>query len=53
MPGAAAWVQFNRDMSRQWPSITAKGTPPADADHWLGVEKKFEAVFGSAPPTEP
>ena len=52
-PGATAWIAFNREKSRQWPNITTKGTPPDDADKWLGVEKKFEAVFGSAPPSEP
>ena len=52
-PGAEAWVAFNRDMSRQWPNITEKGTPPADADAWLGVAKKFESAFGVPPPSEP
>jgi ferredoxin len=51
--GAAAWIAFNRDMSRQWPNITEKGTPPVDADAWLGVDRKFETVFGTAPPAEP
>jgi ferredoxin len=43
---------FNRDKSREWPNITAKGTPPADADQWIGVEKKFESVFGVPPPNQ-
>ena len=51
--GAAPWVPFNREMSRQWPEIETKGTPPADADSWLGVEKKFEAEFGVPAPSEP
>ncbi len=49
-PEAAAWVIFNRDMSRQWPNITEKTDPPADADGWLGVEGKFEQVFGTPAP---
>ena len=51
--GVAPWVAFNRAMSRQWPNITEKGTPPADADAWLVVDRKFETVFGTALPAEP
>jgi len=29
------------------------GPKLAHAEVWLGVEKKFETVFGSAPPNEP
>jgi len=49
-PEAAAWVAFNREKSREWPNITEKGEPPADAEKWLGVSKKFEATFGTPPP---
>jgi ferredoxin len=51
-PGGAEWVKFNHDMSRQWPNITEKGAPPADAETWIGVEKKFESVFGMPAPTK-
>jgi ferredoxin len=49
-PEAAAWVPFNREKSREWPNIAEKGEPPADADKWIGVKKKFEAAFGVPPP---
>ena len=49
-PEAAAWVPFNREESREWPNITERGEPPADAEKWVGVEKKFEAAFGIPPP---
>ncbi|HEY2049791.1 MAG TPA: ferredoxin FdxA [Caulobacteraceae bacterium] len=35
------WVKLNDQYSRVWPNITAKGTPPADADQWDGVEGKL------------
>lgn len=50
-PEAARWVAVNARYAALWPNITTKGTPPADADDWLGVPAKFEAHFSEAPGT--
>ena len=34
------WLQINARLSRIWPNITHRGTPPADADVWNGVPDK-------------
>ena len=39
-PKAAAWAEINRDYAEQWPNITRKGEPPADADAWKDVADK-------------
>ncbi len=36
------WVEHNRAYSEQWPNITRKGEPPADADEWKDVANKME-----------
>jgi ferredoxin len=46
---AEAWLELNRDYSTQWPNITRRGEPPADADDWKGVEGKFEKFFSPEP----
>ena len=33
-PRAADWVAVNRDRAAEWPNMTRKGSPPADADAW-------------------
>lgn len=45
--GAERWVAHNR--TARWPSITAKGTTPADANDWVGREGKHDAYFSPAP----
>jgi len=37
---AADWIALNARLSQVWPNITAKGTPPEDADRWRGVDGK-------------
>ena len=37
---AAKWLDINREYADKWPNITAKGTPPADAEDWKGKPDK-------------
>jgi len=37
---AVAWVETNRKYAADWPNITRKGIPPADADEWKGKPDK-------------
>ncbi len=47
---AAAWLEQNRTYSTQWPNITRKGEPPADADEWKDKPDKGE-LFSPEPGT--
>ncbi|MBV8682797.1 MAG: ferredoxin family protein [Caulobacteraceae bacterium] len=42
------WLKLNAQYARVWPNITVKGTPPADAGDWDGVEGKL-ADFSPEP----
>src|SRR5690606_31763943 len=44
-PGMETWVEFNRKYADDWPNITRKGTPPADADEWKDVPDKLSTHF--------
>src|SRR6201999_2220259 len=33
-PKAATWTELNRKYAAEWPNITRKAPPPADADEW-------------------
>jgi ferredoxin len=46
---AGRWLKMNTDFSLKWPNITRKGTAPADADAWKGVQDKFEKYFTPNP----
>ncbi len=48
---APAWVDLNRTYAQQWPNITHKGEPPADADEWKSVADKFKRFFSQKPGT--
>ena len=48
-PQGEAWLELNRKMSETWPNITRKGTAPADADEYKGVEGKYEKFFSDQP----
>ena len=48
-PSAAAWTTLNHDYASQWPNITKKGTPPADADAWKDVPDKHATHFSPRP----
>ena len=45
---AAAWAERNRDLSKSWPNISRKGTPPTDADEWKDKPGK-EAMLSLEP----
>ncbi len=40
--GLEKWLELNEKYASEWPNITRKGTPPADADKWREVTDKFE-----------
>lgn len=48
-PGVEAWVDLNRRYAEEWPSITRKRNPPADADDMRQVSGKFDAFFSAEP----
>ncbi len=48
-PGVEKWIAFNREYASIWPNITKKGTPPQDADKWLGVTDKLKNHFSPKP----
>ena len=43
------WRALNADHAPQWPNITRKGVPPADADERNGEPEKYEKYFSSKP----
>lgn len=45
------WVEVNREYAMQWPNITKKKDPPADADQYQGEQGKFERYFSPNPGT--
>ena len=48
-PSAEQWLEVNREYSAQWPNITRKGEPPADADEHREEKGKFEKYFSTEP----
>jgi len=46
---AGPWMELNHVYSTQWPNITRKGTPPADADEWKQVGGKYDRFFNEKP----
>jgi ferredoxin len=47
--GMEKWLEVNRDMSAQWPNITRKGEPPADAEEFQDVPDKYSKYFSDKP----
>ncbi|MFZ4408287.1 MAG: ferredoxin FdxA [Paracraurococcus sp.] len=47
---AAEFAELNRTYAAEWPNITRKGEPPADADAWKGKPGK-RALFSTNPGT--
>jgi ferredoxin len=41
---AKDWAESNRTYSAEWPNITRKGTPLADADEWKDKQGKAELL---------
>ena len=48
-PGLEKWLELNATYANEWPNITAKKDPPADADAFDGKPNKFEEHFTPAP----
>ena len=47
--GLEQWLELNAKYSAEWPNITEKKDPPADADTFKGAEGKFEQYFTAEP----
>ncbi len=47
--GLEQWLTLNADYAKKWPNIVQKGTAPADAKEFEGVENKFEKYFSEKP----
>ena len=47
--GLEKWLELNSTFSAQWPNITQKGEPPADADEHKGEDRKYEKYFFAKP----
>ena len=41
--------ELNAEYVKEWPNITQKGEPPADAKEWDGKPDKFEKYFSPKP----
>ena len=47
--GLEHWIALNARYSAEWPNITRKKEPPADADDYKGTEGKYEKFFTPEP----
>ena len=47
--GLERWLELNTAYAAQWPNITRKGKPPADADAHKGEEDKLRKYFSRIP----
>jgi len=47
--GVDFWLELNAKYALQWPNITRKGVPPADADERNGEPGKYEKYFSPEP----
>jgi ferredoxin len=52
-PGLDGWLAINAKYSTLWPSITAIGAIPVDADDWNGRPGKAHLLITGEPPEEP
>lgn len=43
-PSVQDWLTLNAAYAAQWPNITEKGEPPADADDWKGKPGKRDLL---------
>ena len=50
-PGVEKWLTVNAEFAKQWPNITTKKEPPADAKEFEGLPDKFEKYFSPNPGT--
>lgn len=49
MAGSEQWGALNAKYAQLWPTITVRGQPPADAEHFEATDNKFEQYFSSEP----
>ncbi len=42
--GVDNFLELNRKYSEEWPNITQKGEPPADAEEWNGKSGKIDKL---------
>lgn len=42
--GQEKWLEINAKYALEWPNITRKGEPPADAAEWDGKPNKLELL---------
>ena len=47
--GLEKWLEINAKFSSEWPNITQKKEPPADADEHKGEEDKYDKYFSADP----
>jgi ferredoxin len=47
--GLETWLELNANFSAQWPNVTGKRAPAADATDYDGMAGKFSAHFSSNP----
>ena len=47
--GLETWLELNANFSEQWPNVTAKREPAADATDYDGMPGKFSAHFSPNP----
>ncbi len=47
--GLEKWLERNATLAIQWPNITRKGNPPADADEHNGEPDKYDKYFSARP----
>jgi ferredoxin len=48
-PGLEQWLKINADMAKNWPNITQKKEPPADAKSFDGQAGKYDTFFSANP----
>jgi ferredoxin len=47
--GLEKWLELNAKYASDWPNITEKKDPPADAKEFDGKPDKFEKYFSAEP----
>lgn len=48
-PESGPWLEFNATYAAEWPEITRKRAPLADADDFKGVNGKYDQYFSPEP----
>jgi ferredoxin len=48
-PGLESWLTLNKKFSVEWPNITVKREPPADAKQFESVTGKLDKFFSPKP----